>query len=136
MQLPAFISRLALFADKAESQLDQLTKAQSEVTELRSQVKSLTEALATANAKLSGFTSAQDDLSATIKSQADEIAALKASVESEKRKATDLIAAQGLPLEKLPTAGQTGPGEHSGRPDFSKMNETEQCLHVRKNGKK
>ena len=121
MQLPAFISRLAGFADKAEAQLDALAKSQTEVNGLREQVALLTATIATAESR---FKAALDDEASKAAALVNEIDALKAKVELEKQKSTEVVAAQGLPIDQLPSAS---PESRAGSVTAPR-NLTEECL--------
>lgn len=129
MQLPAFISRLALFADKAEERLDQIAAAQkradaldAEVTRLRADLE---KAVTLNNATADEAATKAEGYRATI-------AELTAKLEKAERSATETIAAQGIPADRIPSQAVAGPGEHVGKPDTSKMSLTEQCLAARK----
>lgn len=129
MQLPAFITRALSFFDSAETKLEKLTAAQGELTELRARVTELTNKANASESRVATLTGENAKLQETVTAQASEIATLKASVETEKRKSTEVIASQGLPADRIPSGGQITHSEHAGKPDLSKMNETEQCLY-------
>lgn len=128
MQLPAFITRVLGFAEKTETHLAALVVHQTETATLRTEVASLRaeNASLTSNLALakSNAEAALAIETAKVNEQAAEIVTLKASVETEKRKATDLIASQGLPADRLPTASPSDSPGSAEKP----RNATEECL--------
>ena len=125
MQLPAFISRLAGFADKAEAQLDALSKSQSDNASLVEQVSALTASLNSAESKVKA---ALEDEAKKNSELTKEIEALKSAVAEAKKKSIEVVASQGLPIDQLPAAS---PESQSSKPAES-MTLTEQCLAAKK----
>lgn len=130
MQLPAFISRLSLFADKAEGQLDAIAKATKDADLLRDQVKVLTADAEQYRSLEAAATAQIEKLTADNAALAKQITELSSAVETEKRRASEVISAQGLPIGKIPAASTSSVSEHTGQPDLSKMNLTERCLYL------
>lgn len=127
MQLTEFIPRILGFAEKTEKQLDSLAKVQADNADLKAANVALQSRLTTTEARVASVTVEVDAAKATIATQAAEIVTLKAAVETEKRRANDVIAGQGLDPGKLPS---TSPNPPTGiqKP----KNITEECLAERK----
>lgn len=126
MQLPAFIARLVGFADKAEAQLDALAKAQAEILPVKTELATVKAELETARADNELLRASVKDASAKLTQQAAEIATLKTSVETEQKRANDVIASQGLSLESLPKSSPAiKPTSATGN---KKQTLTEECI--------
>jgi uncharacterized phage infection (PIP) family protein YhgE len=109
MTLSEFIPRVLGFAEKTEKQLDGLAKAQADAVELKAANAKLQTSLTEAQGQVATITIEVDAARATIAQQASEITTLKASVETEKRRANEVIASQGLDPSRLPSGSVTTP---------------------------
>jgi chromosome segregation ATPase len=119
MQLPDFIRRMLGFAEKVEANLNaekDLTTARARVTELEGQLSAGQVTIAQRDKLITDHSTTIADLNSKLTAKDGEIAALKLEVASEKKRATDTLAAQGLAPELIPAAelGEAGkPGKES-----------------------
>ena len=103
MQLPAFMTKMLGFAEKAETHFD----AADKLANATKQVDHLEAELSAANAQIDSLTGQVSVLEASktefeikIKSLSDELTTAKA-------KANEVIASQGLPMDQVPPANPT-----------------------------
>jgi hypothetical protein len=109
MQLPDFIKRAAAFFDKADANLTaetKLTEANARITQLETDlVAAQTSAkdATNATAQVTTLTTERDTARAEVATHAATITDLTAKLEAANRKAGEVLAAQGLPADSLPT---------------------------------
>lgn len=119
----AEIKALLGFAEKAQTKLDALTASQAEVNGLREQVTRLTAEKVTAEAAIARLSGELETAKTAATAQATEITTLKSSVETERKRANDVIAGQGLPADQLPAAAADDHGNSKKPKAVTKYNE-------------
>ncbi len=107
MQLPDFMKRLTLFADKAESHFaaeSKLSEALAGIVTLEAEVSALKVFTTAYEAKITELTASLQKATEEVNERDTQIKALGEQVESAKRKSTEVIAAQGLHPDLLPSS--------------------------------
>jgi predicted RNase H-like nuclease (RuvC/YqgF family) len=84
-----------------------IKEALAKLTAAEDRVKSLEAELATAQAALTEKDARITSLTTDLEKSRNEVTALKADLETEKQRTTNTLAAQGLPLDQLPSATTT-----------------------------
>ena len=123
LSLPDFIKEAVGWFRATDNKLDALAKAGAEADMLRASIAQLTaqnDALSKQHSEL--VKSYQGEVLSAA-SLAKEVETLKASVESERKRANEVIAGQGLPADSIPSAS---PASRTETP--KNLTLTEQCL--------
>jgi septal ring factor EnvC (AmiA/AmiB activator) len=117
MQLPDFIKRMLGFAEKVEANLTastELTAAKARVTELEGQVKTANDKIKEHETTIAANTAKISELEASGKAKDTQISDLTGQVATEKKRANETLAAQGLSPENIPAA-ETATGGEAGK---------------------
>lgn len=100
MQLPDFINRMLGFAEKVEGNFvaaEKLTKANERIAELEQTEREV-------RGQVAHVTEAATNLKAELDTALKDLAEARATIEAEKNRANETIAAQGIDPAKLPEA--------------------------------
>ena len=111
MQLPSFIARMIGFADKAESHFNAETKlaeALTRISTLEAEISSLKAAAEEHAGQVTDLTTRLTAAQAESTAQAVAITTIEASLETEKRRTVETLAAQGLSPDSLPASSPNG----------------------------
>jgi len=127
MQLPDFIKRMIDHIMKVESHFtaaDLLTAANSRIATLEAEAAVAKTEIARLTKDSTDFQVSITDLTAKVTARDESLKKAAADLEAANNKANDVIAAQGVPLEQLPPAGDPNASATGVRTTIEKQVET------------
>jgi hypothetical protein len=104
--LPEFIKRMLGFADKMEANLSaqaELATAKARITELETGLAALKSSSGTFTVQITDLTAKLETAQNEVNAKGTEVATLTESLAAEKRKTVEVLAAQGIDINSLPS---------------------------------